>query len=185
MGAENPAAKRGRPPLPPEAQRIKRGLSMPSAAWAQLADLQAWRDISADRLVERLIAEAHAADAALRSNADPLGRAFDETGNRYGKLAVMGRAKREGRGVFWTCLCDCGATLEVRADDLRKRTRACKKCAGGGLVAWYAGTPCRDCTLPQVAKNKRPAPGEVRHQAHGLCNRCYGLRKRAGKPFHP
>lgn len=62
--------RRGRPALAPEARRVKRGLSLPPTAWAQLADLQAWWGVSADKLVERLIADAHGDEAAFQSDPD-------------------------------------------------------------------------------------------------------------------
>lgn len=45
----------------------------------------------------------------------------DETGKRYGRLAVLRRFSRPGVGGFvkWLCLCDCGRERVVRGSDLR------------------------------------------------------------------
>ncbi len=48
----------------------------------------------------------------------------DLTGKRFGKLTVLRRAdsrlrKDNGRGrTFWECVCDCGVTKEINADNL-------------------------------------------------------------------
>ena len=42
------------------------------------------------------------------------------TGIRIGKLVVQEPVRRERRGVFWRCVCDCGnTTYEAAAGDLR------------------------------------------------------------------
>lgn len=49
------------------------------------------------------------------------GVAKDETGNKYGRLTVLGRApyKKEDGKILWHCKCDCGNELDVRGTDLR------------------------------------------------------------------
>lgn len=53
----------------------------------------------------------------------------DETGQRYGRLTVVGVAPRRYKnGVVWICRCDCspGNTFEVRGISLRNgETRSC------------------------------------------------------------
>lgn len=51
---------------------------------------------------------------------------IDETGNRYGRLAVVCEAAG-GKRVMWLCNCDCGARdVRVQAGDLRSgHTKSC------------------------------------------------------------
>lgn len=45
---------------------------------------------------------------------------IDMTGERFGRLVVIGRAPNGNRGkVYWRCLCDCGSEVSVRGDHLR------------------------------------------------------------------
>lgn len=44
----------------------------------------------------------------------------DETGNRYGRLLVSGRAPNRGNIVMWACVCDCGSYTEVQGGALRR-----------------------------------------------------------------
>lgn len=53
---------------------------------------------------------------------------IDETGHRYGKLTVLGRAPNQpGKTqAFWRCQCDCGNITEVIGQSLRGgKTRSC------------------------------------------------------------
>lgn len=48
------------------------------------------------------------------------GRFQDLTGQRFTRLAVLSRAKNDpGGAVKWHCLCDCGTTKDVQANNLR------------------------------------------------------------------
>jgi hypothetical protein len=42
-----------------------------------------------------------------------------EIGKRYGKLQVMERARSQGDGARWICLCDCGKTISATGQHLR------------------------------------------------------------------
>ena len=44
---------------------------------------------------------------------------IDETGNRYGRLLVIERAKNKGKDTCWKCKCDCGNETIVRGTNLR------------------------------------------------------------------
>lgn len=48
---------------------------------------------------------------------------IDETGNRYGRLTVLGRAeKKYQRGstsVYWWCQCECGNKKAIKGTELR------------------------------------------------------------------
>ena len=50
-----------------------------------------------------------------------MGKKVDLTGQRFGKLVVVGECEeRSNRGlVMWSCLCDCGKQTEVRTASLR------------------------------------------------------------------
>lgn len=53
---------------------------------------------------------------------------IDLTGQRFERLAVLGRAKGEfpQKGAYWICLCDCGTVKPVSASALRRGdTRSC------------------------------------------------------------
>ena len=50
----------------------------------------------------------------------------DETGSRYGRLVVLGRAKSGDHGALWRCQCDCGKEVIVRGHALRSgKTHSC------------------------------------------------------------
>ena len=50
-------------------------------------------------------------------------RLVDYTGQRFGKLTVLGKSKRKG---YWICKCDCGNTKEALTSVLRDGlTRSC------------------------------------------------------------
>ncbi len=53
--------------------------------------------------------------------------AIDETGNKYGRLLVIKEAKRNVRGAFWLCRCNCGNETVVVGGSLRRSggTRSC------------------------------------------------------------
>lgn len=53
--------------------------------------------------------------------------AIDITGERFGKLTVLGKSKmQDGNGLLWDCLCDCGNKKTVRGFNLRKgKTKSC------------------------------------------------------------
>lgn len=47
-------------------------------------------------------------------------RTFEDlTGQRYGRLVVLGRDNRESRKTYFMCRCDCGNMKSVRADSLK------------------------------------------------------------------
>ena len=50
----------------------------------------------------------------------------DLTGNRYGKLVVLGDPQVGGRGTIWKCRCDCGnICYKVSADLVHGNTKSC------------------------------------------------------------
>lgn len=55
---------------------------------------------------------------------------YDITGQRFGKLVVLGRGESKGPGrTAWNCLCDCGNKKTIRGDALKSgRTTSCGQC---------------------------------------------------------
>ena len=59
-----------------------------------------------------------------------MGKFINETGNCYGRLTVLRRAKethqRRRREAHWWCRCDCGSVVVIRGSSLRDGvTRSC------------------------------------------------------------
>jgi len=56
-----------------------------------------------------------------------MSRFIDETGNRYGKLVVIKRAKvQDDTRIYWRCRCDCGKKTVTQGIDLRRgHSRSC------------------------------------------------------------
>lgn len=54
-------------------------------------------------------------------------KAIDITGQRFGKLTVLSRAKvNRKRSALWNCLCDCGVIKDIPGHNLRSgRVRTC------------------------------------------------------------
>lgn len=54
-------------------------------------------------------------------------RLIDLTGQRFGRLTVIGKSDRSGnRRTYWKCICDCGKECEVRSSHLRSgSTKSC------------------------------------------------------------
>ncbi len=57
-------------------------------------------------------------------------RAKDETGKRYGRLTVVSRIERPGKGLFWKCVCDCGNESVVWGANLRNGNSKSCGCLG-------------------------------------------------------
>lgn len=50
----------------------------------------------------------------------------DLTGQKFGRLTVLGRAANKGRRTMWECLCDCGNVKNIVADSLQcGKSRSC------------------------------------------------------------
>lgn len=70
--------------------------------------------------------------------------AIDLSGQRFGKLTVVGRCGdgSSGRPVIWSCVCDCGAETTVSSSNLRNGTTAscgCKRNERKGNTYHIAG----------------------------------------------
>lgn len=55
---------------------------------------------------------------------------YDITGQRFGKLIVLGKGESKGPGrTTWNCLCDCGNEKTIRGDALKSGyTKSCGNC---------------------------------------------------------
>ena len=59
----------------------------------------------------------------------PVGRAEDLRGQKFGKLTVLYRVQAPTYGTYWKCKCDCGNTIIVRRDHLKKEeVKSCNQC---------------------------------------------------------
>lgn len=60
-----------------------------------------------------------------------MAKRYDITGQRFGKLLVLGRAESRGPGrTMWECLCDCGNRKDIRGDALKDEcTKSCGECS--------------------------------------------------------
>ena len=55
-----------------------------------------------------------------------MGKFVDLVGQKFGRLTVVSRVKRERLGTYWLCCCDCGLTKEVRTSSLKAgSTKSC------------------------------------------------------------
>ena len=76
-------------------------------------------------------------------------RLIDLTGEKYGKLTVLERAKNRKKTTMWKCMCECGELTVVSSGNLRRgTTKSCgclarKKSSeratkhGAGYEPWY------------------------------------------------
>lgn len=65
--------------------------------------------------------------AAVHSATTHSQRPINLVGHRFGRLTALARSGTDASGrVVWSCRCDCGATLDVRQNALRKgNTMSC------------------------------------------------------------
>lgn len=55
-----------------------------------------------------------------------MGKLIDLTGQTFGKLTVVKRSEKRGKEAIWTCLCECGKSVDVRASKLKSgNTQSC------------------------------------------------------------
>jgi hypothetical protein len=50
-------------------------------------------------------------------------RLVDLTGRRFAQLTVLSRGETRKTVIYWTCLCDCGRTIEAHGGDLKRGKR--------------------------------------------------------------
>lgn len=98
-------------------------------------------------------------------------RAIDLTGEKYGRMTVVGKVGKTRRGIsLWDCTCECGARKIVRGDHLRE----------GRVVS------CGCFTREKTAQRNR-----THNQSHtrlyniwkGILQRCYDINRPRYKDY--
>lgn len=99
-----------------------------------------------------------------------MGKLIDETGNIYGRLTVLCRAKNNGTKVMWHCRCECGKELDIHGTSLRNgNTKSC-----GCLQKDKAANSLIDLTGKQygfltVLKRDETKPKGHQQRVYWLC----------------
>ena len=90
----------------------------------------------------------------------------DLTGQRFGRLVVIGRAGHsKKREILWLCLCDCGKTTTVPGFNLR-----------------IGNTGSCGCLNSEMAKKRNTTHGKSRSRLYGVWS---GMRQRCCNPSSP
>ena len=80
---------------------------------------------------------------------------LDLTGQRFGKLTVIGPAENIGKRTAWRCRCDCGQETVVRTLHLRSgHTKSCGCQNGPGGPRFALGLTYIDGTCPEMLAAK-------------------------------
>jgi len=122
----------GRSPRSIETMAYRLGLVPihPGSRWSdnEIDVLKEYYAIEGGKTAERLPGRSSRAvhrqanKIGLKSDPSRGSRVIDETGNRYGKLIVLGRAESPSgySSAFWLCRCDCGNLKAVPGYRLRQ-----------------------------------------------------------------
>lgn len=96
-----------------------------------------------------------------------MGKLNDLTGQRFGRLTVLGRApvRRDPRGTIWTCQCDCGAKKDIPASGLGRDYKSC----GCGRRKDYTGKVFGKLTVLGRAEPGRLPGGQTYTRYHVRC----------------
>lgn len=88
-------------------------------------------------------------------------RKLDLTGQRYGKLTVLGPAENVGGRTAWRCLCDCGRETVTVTQRLRDgRTRSCGCLKPGSLPRpMYIDGTCPEMLAAAMVARKNNTSG--------------------------
>ena len=81
---------------------------------------------------------------------------LDLTGQRFGKLTVIGPAENIKDRTAWTCRCDCGAVTVVRTGHLRNgHVTSCGECTATGVesLTYVEGTCVEMIQAKTVRRN--------------------------------
>ena len=86
------------------------------------------------------------------------------TGQRYGRLTVIGPAENIGKRTAWRCLCDCGQETVVKTCHLRSGLAVscgCIKPDSGGLGLTYIDGTCVEILRTRTVRsnNTSGVPG--------------------------
>ena len=93
---------------------------------------------------------------------------IDETGNRYSKLLVIGRAANKETAAAWNYKCDCGSTGVVKGKDLRNGN---KKSCGCSNTRNLIGNKYGKLVVISPIKRNGPIRGGIRGGTWWIC-RC-------------
>ena len=91
----------------------------------------------------------------------PIGRAIDETGNKYGMLEVIYKTHPIAGKTAWVCKCECGNYTTIRKEQLtssnsKKRSCGCLKAAYGFTNTSFERTFLEEGEVFGVLKILRP-----------------------------
>jgi hypothetical protein len=93
-----------------------------------------------------------------------MGKFIDLTGQKFGRLTVLGLDRVESKKTYWKCMCECNNEISVRSDQLRR--------------SWTKSCGClqRDVTK-KTAKYINYKHGESKTRLYGIWtnmkSRCY------------
>jgi hypothetical protein len=111
--------------------------------------------------------------------------AKDETGKRYGRLAVVGRAEKaaggRGQGLLWRCRCDCGKEIVTRGSSLRRGASASCGCLKVELARAAVMLPEGVAAMNQILRRTKANAAE-RGYAYSLTDDL--LRELMARPCH-
>lgn len=99
----------------------------------------------------------------------------DLTGQRYGKLTVIGPAENIGTRTAWRCLCDCGQETIVKTHHLRcghTKTCGCQNGDGGPRKALGLTYIDGTCVEMLAAKTVR------KNNTSGVPGVCWQMKKK-------
>lgn len=118
----------------------------------------------------------------------------DETGNVYGRLTVLKRAKnRKATNYYWECICTCGKKVEVYGTSLRTSNTSSCGCLGREISkiknTVHGGRYDREYTVwaSMLSRCRNPnSPGYCYYGSRGIkvCKRWYkyaNFKKDMGK----
>lgn len=101
----------------------------------------------------------------------------DMTGQRFGRLVVVNRAESKGNMSRWNCICDCGNSTVVYANNLRRGyTQSC-------------GCYRRECELEWAEKKRTHGEGYGKNRTRlygiwsGMITRCLNQKTNQYKDY--
>lgn len=86
------------------------------------------------------------------------GKRTDLTGERYGRLTVLGRSSRVAKNSFWLCRCDCGNETEVDRASLKRAFTASCGCLRREVLSKprpHLRKPTKERLLDQIVINEQ------------------------------
>lgn len=101
---------------------------------------------------------------------------IDLTGQRFGRLQVLDKAESTPQGkAKWLCVCDCGVTLSVRSETLRRGDSMSCGCLASEMVSqrnfrhghWLGGYPTKSWLAWRNMKSRCENPKDKRFNVYG------------------